>query len=232
MVQPSEQGGKGKAATTAGKSKGIRTKQGGRGIMATLAQNPGQTEGVRLQLIEKAWGYKVRGYSPREIADAICDEFGIEGPIHHKTIYGWLDEGRAMVSRKIAMHREEHIATVIPRCEEGLRYWLPRAVGRHKFAIARMEQVNGKMIEVIDDAVFKEEAKAAEISIKLMEQQRKVLGVGLATAGDEQDGKAASLTQINNLLISITQNNAPAPGKQVGQGPVLLEAGDQNIDGI
>lgn len=231
MVQPSEQG---KPNTSAkGKAKTRKPKAIGRlGHAGKVADARGVgIEEIRLALCEKAWGYKLEGYNPREIADAISDDFNIPGPIHHRTIYEWLDAGRDIMTRKIGQRREEHIETVIPRTERQLRYWMPKANGQHRFAVARMEQVNGEMIEVIDDAVFKEEAIAAGIVLKTMEQQRKVLGVGLATAAEEADGKAMSLTQVQLFFQNIVNVSAAKPGGQVVQGSaVAIEAGDPSID--
>lgn len=236
MVQPSEQGTKGKSLQSASKPKATRAprkgRRGGRGIAKQLAGDTEAQDAMRLALIEKAWGYRVKGYSPREIADAIADEFNITSPIHHKTIYTWLDEGRAMVTRKIGLHREEHIETVIPRTEAQIRHWLPKATGQSRFAVARMEKVNGELIEVIDENVFKEEAKAAEIVLKTLEQQRKVLGIGLATSESDTDNKAASLTQINVLLQQVINNHGAQPGAALGQTPLTLEAGDVAFEGI
>lgn len=234
MVQPSEQGGKGKGANSKKAKKQNRIgKAGPTGHAGKVAAARGlTTQEMHMVLVERAWDYKVKGHSPREIADAIADEFNIPKPIHHSTIYEWLDAGRKLLTRKIGLHREEHIETVLPRTERQLRYWMPIANGEHRFAIARMEKIGDDYVEVIDDHVFREQAKAAEIVLKTMEQQRKVLGVGLATTEGDADQKTASLTQINVLLQQVIHGQGAAPGAALGQTPLTLEAGDAQFEAI
>lgn len=217
MVQPSEQ---------ASKQTGKKTKPGRGGKRVSGQRSLKGQEERKLETIRRCWGYKKQGWELRDIGIKVAEEMGYATPIHFTTVSQYITAGKVYETRKVAEHRADFIDESLPQLNMAIKEWLPRAVGLRRIGVARMEKVNGELLEIIDANAHKEQYDALKGLISVVEQKRKILGVGLATAGEEADGKAATLTQINILLQQTINQNGAAPGAQIGQTPLTLEAGD------
>ena len=110
-------------------------------------------------------------------------------------------------------------------CEELKREW-HKAASR-KIYVSRIKIVDGEPIEIVDEEAFKEQAKAAEIYLKLMERQAKLLGLDFAGNEGEKD-KQQSPQEIYLFVSQMLQRDQLQQGQEItrfGNLELCLDSG-------
>jgi hypothetical protein len=183
-----------------------------------------------LEVKAKVWELHIRAYSLREIAKEIQTLMDLSKPPDENTVSIWVNEVRLTKTQKLQDLRDDFIVKAIERLELIIKEHLPLAAGLKQVVVARHDG----LFEVLDENYHKEQSKSAEIAMKALEQYRRIVGVGLISAGDDPNAGATSATviQINTLIQNVLTKQAELKqGNRLGAG-LLIDAGDEGVPGV
>lgn len=186
---------------------------------------------MKARAVEMAYDHRKAGIALRESARLISAALKLNPPASHMTIRSWLEAFISADTPALRARREEYYATSLEQLDALIERWLPLAT-TDLLRIARRKETPGGAVTVIDEDVYAEGEKAANILIRTLEQKRKILGVGLSAAELNKGGSLDGAC-IGQMVAQIL-NSKGAPGLQLRElkqvGPVLLAAGDPVID--
>lgn len=184
----------------------------------------------RLEFQEFCFALHIRGWSHRDIAQELAATYLLDPVPSHPTIGAYIRGAVTHRKESIADMRDTYIAVTLPRLEQIIRNFLPIANGQGPKAVVRYKTIEGIPIEVIDEEGFKEAKEAADVVVKVSEQVRKILGVGI----DEKGRDESKLTEARaNTLINQTVNvHFTGAGALKTIGAVAISSGDQTIDAL
>lgn len=187
-------------------------------------------EARRLEFQEFCFAKHIRGWSYRDIAQELAAAYLLDPPPSHPTVMAYVRGAVAHRKERIADKRDAYLATALPRLEELIRHFLPIASGNGPKWVIRHKTIEGIPIEVIDEDGFEEARKAAEVVIKVTEQARKILGVGIDEKGNDEgkltEGRATTLI---NQTVNMHFTGA---GALKTIGAVAINSGDAAIDAL
>lgn len=187
-------------------------------------------EARRLEFQEFCFGLHMRGWSHREIAQELAEKYLLDPVPSHPTIGLYIRGAVTHRKESIADMRDAYVAVTLPRLEQLIKNFLPIANGQGPKAVVRYKTIEGCPIEVIDEEGFKEAKEAAEVILKVTEQARKILGVGINEKG--QDESKLTEARANTLIIQTVHNNFTGAGALKTIGSVAISSGDQTIDAL
>jgi hypothetical protein len=189
----------------------------------------------RLEYQEFCFDLDTKGYSQREIAERLAKKYSLAIVPSHTTIGVYIRSAVVYRNEKITDMRERYLAKAIPRLEAMLKNFLPAATneapetGRPLYALRRREFF-GSEVEVIDVNSLLEQAKAAEVVLKVMEQARRLLGIGLTEDGG--DGQPVTEAKMTSLIVQTVHNHYAGQGGQKQIGSIDLRSGDSGIEAL
>ena len=157
-------------------------------------------------------GFEGKPY--RVIAQQLKEEYSLAFVPSMPTMCRWMNLGKAELLDDIKELRSQLTIQQFNECEDLKATWFEAA--NRNLEVKRLRMCNGEQVEEVDEDAFAEQAKAAEVYIKLMDRQAKLLGLDLARPNDTgRDGKV-DLQEIY-LYVSkhITYGTAPDGSKRV-----------------
>lgn len=194
---------------------------------------PGQSpwdgsEERRMVLKWRAMELKVQGYSLRDIAKKLEEEFELEKPVSYRTVDDWLDEAFAETVTAKQLDADRHLSVLMARTEGIIRRLLPVATGR--FIVRRTRIRDGEEIEILDENVLSEMVAAAGEARQQMGLQAKLLKIGRAGEDEAKTG-ALSGHGLTLLVEQVVTQNIVFPGQpHKGHGALVLSSGDADVD--
>ena len=189
----------------------------------------------RLEFQEYAFDLATKGWPHREIAQELARHYGLAVVPSHVTIAAFIRGAVTYRKESIADKRDAYLAIALPRLEQIMRNFLPIATNSVEGAggglyVRRVTKHFGQEVETLDEDSFEEQRKAAETVVKLMEQARKLLGIGINEKGIDE----AKLTEgrMQTLIFQAVTNNFSATGDMKTVGGLTLNSGDPSIDAL
>ena len=143
----------------------------------------------------------------REIAKKLKEEFSLSYLPPIPTICRWMTIGKAEFLDDLTDMRNQLRFQQFNECEELKTEWLQVAL--RNVLVRRYEMHDGKQVEVIDEDPIKECSKGAEIYLKILDRQARLLGMDLAGT-ETQEGKRQTPQEIYLYIQNLIQNNAPS----------------------
>lgn len=184
----------------------------------------------RIEYAEFCFDLATKGWSQREIAVSLAENYMLPTVPTHVYIGTLIREAVKYRSERVEEMRENYLAVAIPRLEQIVRQFLPIAAGTGPRYVLRRKVYKDEVVEVIDEEAFEESRKAAEVVLKVTEQARKLLGIGLVEEGG--DGQPLSGQQMNTLIINTVNQTYVGNGAQKTIGALMIGSGDDAIDAL
>lgn len=141
----------------------------------------GKSEGSEERIIirtRRALELKSNGYHLHEIGEMLQKEFKLEAPPSVSTVSEMICRARNEALGDIKALSKQFIFDGWLELQAIKRNFLPVATGEVALAINRLERVDGEFQVTLDEDAFKERKGAAEVSIKVVLAQAKLLGIG------------------------------------------------------
>jgi hypothetical protein len=212
----------------------------GKAVVQKKEHLPGAPNGTgederRVEFQEFCFDLVTKGWHQRDIAQALAKKFNLQIVPSHTTIAGFIRGAVTYRKESIADQRDAYLAIALPRLESIIREFLPIATNTVEGAqgplyVKRVVKQFGMEVEVLDENAFAEQAKAAETIVKVTEQARKLLGIGINEKGEDE----AKLTEnrMQTLIFQAITNNIStgSNGHVKTVGPLPLTSGDKSID--
>lgn len=173
--------------------------------------------------------HALEGKPYRVIAEELWQEFKLEVCPSLTAVCRWIASAKEVLLHEISDLQIQLRMEQLNELEELKRPWWEAAT--RNLLVRRTVMRDGRAIEEVDEDAFKEHEKAANVVIKLMERQARLLGLDLA-GSDDNKGKATNIQEIY-MFISQQLNSAPiklADGREVETFGGLELSLDSGID--
>lgn len=146
----------------------------------------------------------------RVIAQQLRDEFNLAFTPAISTICNWMAKGNAEFYDDIKELQKQIRLQQFEECEELKGKWFDAA--HRKIEVTRTRIQDGSPVEIVDENAFAEQARAAEIYLKLLARQAKLLGLDMETSTEGKNDKI----DIQQIYLSISRliTYGPRPEKQ------------------
>lgn len=179
----------------------------------------------------RAMELKIQGFSLRQIALQLQEDFELIDAPSYATIDLWLDNAFAETVTAKQLNAERHCAVLFTRAEAVIASLVRVAMG--KVIIRRTRIRDGQEIEIIDENALHEQIAAASEMRKYMDHQAKLLKI---YRPEDQGDKGGAITghSLTVLIEQTVTDSIAMPGQtpKAGRVTLLLESGDEDIDAL
>lgn len=185
---------------------------------ATDRNSVNGTDDRAILIARRAMELRARGYYLHEISPMLAQEFGLSTPYSNGTISDMCNRARLEAMGDVRTLARQVIYDKFASLEAILRNYLPVATGDVALGINRLEFTPGEGFSVVlDENPWKEKAKAAEICIKAMLAQARILGIDATNdlAGGKSPRELQEWLQAFLLGTETAQHIQPQSGKQI-----------------